>query len=320
MYHIVIDPEFQSLIPALSRQEHESLTQALLRDGCREPLSVMEDVDERGDVCYVLLDGHNRHEICEGHGLPYEIRAIKGLMSREEVRQWIIGNQLCRRNLTEEQVAYYRGEQYRHTEKRPGARSDLDAERTSGHNVTRLPERDSAVASRQPSNNDSQPIVAADTGSPGTSGQNVTRFSNDTASRMATEHGVVARTIKRDAQYAEAVDRLVSFLGPDFRRRLLAHKTGLTKKDVLALAAYDDRRLQHIADKKMDLKQCAKTKRRYLRENGPIQMEFAFIDTWRTRVAEARDALHNGDQDAVDTILAELLDELEKVKKQHAAR
>ena len=303
MYHIVIDPEFQSLIPALGRQEHESLTQALLRDGCREPLSVMEDVDDRGDVCYVLLDGHNRHEICETHGLPYEIRTIKGLMSREEVRQWIIGNQLCRRNLTEEQVAYYRGEHYRHER--------FEVPNPTGRN------QHAEVGDQS----DHQPPVAAP-GSPRieVGDQSDHQPPEKTAEKLARQHGVSPGTIRRDAQYAEAVDRLVSFLGPDFRRRLLAHKTGLTKKDVLALAAFDDRRLQHIADKKMDLKKCAKTKRRYLRENAPIQMEFAFIDTWRTRVAEARDALHNGDQDAVDTILAELLDELEKVKKQHAAR
>ncbi len=302
MYHIVIDPEFQSLIPALGRQEHESLTQALLRDGCREPLSVMEDVDDCGDVCYVLLDGHNRHEICETHGLPYEIRTIKGLMSREEVRQWIIGNQLCRRNLTEEQVAYYRGEQYK-TQR-------LTIPNPSGRNQHSV---DGGHCDQQPPSVSAMPFQQDD-------GQNVRQPQENTAERLASLHSVNEKTIRRDAQYAEAVDRLVSFLGPDFRRRLLAHKTGLTKKDVLALAAYDDRRLQHIADKKMDLKQCAKTKRRYLKENAPIQMEFAFIDTWRTRVAEARDALHNGDQDAVDTILAELLDELEKVKKQHAAR
>mgnify|MGYP001215713074 CR=1 FL=1 len=304
MYHIVIDPEFQSLIPALGRQEHEALTQSLLRDGCREPLSVMEDVDDRGDVCYVLLDGHNRHEICQAHGLPYEIRAIKGLMSREEVRQWIIGNQLCRRNLTEEQVAYYRGEQYR-TQKcevpNPAGRNQYSRE-VKGNYCTQPPEASSQGAEK---------VVG---------GNCCTQPQTSVAERLAAEHGVSPRTVKGDAQYAEAVDRLVSFLGPDFRRRLLAHKTGLTKKDVLALAAFDDRRLQHIADKKMDLKKCAKTKRRYLKENAPIQMEFAFIDTWRTRVAEARDALHNGDQDAVDTILAELLGELEKVKKQHAAR
>ena len=45
-----------------------------------------------------------------------------------------------------------------------------------------------------------------------------------------------------------------------------------------------------IRDRKMDLKQCAKTKRRYLRENGPIQMEFAFIDTWRTCLLYTSDA------------------------------
>lgn len=297
MYHIVIDPEYKSLIPALRQQEFEDLTQALLRDGCREPLSVMEDVDENGDVFYVLIDGHNRHEICEAHGLPYETQTITGLMSREEVRQWIIQNQLGRRNLTEEQVAYYRGEQYKMQR------------RNDGENLRKGHPPNSPVDQSDPPENTIE-----------NKGLTQASEKSTTAEQLAAKHNVSPGTIKRDAQYAEAVDRLVSFLGPEFRRRLLEHKTGLTKKDVLALSAYDDRRLQHIADKKMDLKKCAKTKRRYLRENAPIQMEFAFIDTWRTRVAEARDALHNGDQDAVDTILAELIDELDKVKQKNAAR
>lgn len=341
MHHIVIDPEYQSLIPALGQQEFEDLTQALLRDGCREPLSVMEDVDDRGNVCYVLLDGHNRHQICESLGLPYEMRVIHGLMSRDEIRQWIIQNQLGRRNLTADQMAYYRGEQYRLRKtdiRNPGGRNQHGE--VSGQNVHKpqTHETEGVAAQKQMS---VSPVASGDEHSPSTgkpqtpdggepgqtapdqkevSGQNVLKPQNKTAQGLAREYGVDEKTIRRDAQYAEAVDRLVSFLGPDFRRRLLAHKTGLTKKDVLALAGLEDKKLRHIATAKMDLKRCARTVQRQEKRQPSGQMEFSFVDEWYSRVAEARDALHNGDRDAVESILADLLDQIEKVKNQHAAR
>jgi len=257
MHHIVIDPEYQSLIPALGQQEFEDLTQAILRDGCREPLAVMEDVDDRGDVCYVLLDGHNRHQICEALGLPYEMRVIHGLMSRDEIRQWIIQNQLGRRNLTADQMAYYRGEQYRLRKtdiRNPGGRNQHEEVRGQNDLKPQTPETEGVAAEKRMS---VSPVATGgehcvNTGKPQmpdgdeprqtvpyqkeVSGQNDLKPQNKTAQGLAREHGVGEKTIRRDAQYAEAVDRLVSFLGPDFRRRLLAHKTGLTKKDVLALA------------------------------------------------------------------------------------
>ncbi|OQA29937.1 MAG: hypothetical protein BWY59_00029 [Verrucomicrobia bacterium ADurb.Bin345] len=70
----------------------------------------------------------------------------------------------------------------------------------------------------------------------------------------------------------------------------------------------------------MDLKRCARTVQRQEKRHPSGQMEFSFVDEWYSRVAEARDALHNGDRDAVESILADLLDQIEKVKNQHAAR
>src|SRR5690606_18541480 len=47
-----------------------------------------------------LVDGHHRYEICNRHGLPFEV-IEKEFDCREAVLVWIIENQLGRRNLPE---------------------------------------------------------------------------------------------------------------------------------------------------------------------------------------------------------------------------
>jgi hypothetical protein len=91
-----IDPEFQSLIPALSDEERLGLEESLKREGCRDAIVVW-----RG----IILDGHNRYEICERHGIEFQI-IERVFDSREEAQIWIIENQISRRNLTR----YARGE------------------------------------------------------------------------------------------------------------------------------------------------------------------------------------------------------------------
>jgi hypothetical protein len=76
----------------------------------------------------ILLDGHHRFSICERHELRYTIQELT-LPDMDAAKAWMIANQLGRRNLTPDQMAYYRGEQY-NLQKRQGKRTDL----TSRHN------------------------------------------------------------------------------------------------------------------------------------------------------------------------------------------
>jgi len=101
---ITIHPELQSLIPPLTAEEYAQLEQNLLADGCRDPLIVWREEQ-------TLLDGHNRYEICERHGLTYTTVEVS-LPDLESAKAWMIDNQLGRRNLTPEQTSYFRGKQY----------------------------------------------------------------------------------------------------------------------------------------------------------------------------------------------------------------
>lgn len=89
MCSLKIDNEFKSLIPPLTTEEYNGLEQDIINRGCRIPL------DSWGDI---VVDGHNRYEICEKHNLPFETKQIE-FESKDEAKIWIIGNQLRRRNL-----------------------------------------------------------------------------------------------------------------------------------------------------------------------------------------------------------------------------
>jgi len=87
-----IDQEFKTLIPPLSAEEREQLEQNILaKRRCHDAITVWEGV---------ILDGHNRFEICVTHGIEFEVKEVE-LSSREEAKVWIIDNQLGRRNLNE---------------------------------------------------------------------------------------------------------------------------------------------------------------------------------------------------------------------------
>jgi hypothetical protein len=102
---LTIDPEFESLCPPLTPMEFTQLEQNIIKDGCREPILVWANHDD------TILDGHNRYKICGENQTAFKIKALK-FDTREEAKQWIITNQLGRRNLTAEQSSVLRGMKY----------------------------------------------------------------------------------------------------------------------------------------------------------------------------------------------------------------
>jgi len=115
--NITIDPEFKALIPPLAPEELAQLESNIVKDGCRDPLVIWEAFS-------VLMDGHNRHEICTRHGIPFETVKME-IADRTAAMLWIIDNQFGRRNLpslTRVQLMEMR----KHlVESRQGQRTDL---------------------------------------------------------------------------------------------------------------------------------------------------------------------------------------------------
>jgi hypothetical protein len=160
MNTIKIDPEFRDLIPALDPQELEQLHKSLSASGCYTPLIVW-----KGEG--VLVDGHNRFEYCQQRGIEFQTVEMR-FSSREVVKNWIILNQLGRRNVTPETASALRGMLY------------------NGRKSTK------AEAGAKGGSSKDQNDTCLET----------------TAETVAKETGVSPATIKRDAKLVDALNKL----------------------------------------------------------------------------------------------------------------
>lgn len=95
MLELVVDEELRELIPPLDAEERRLLEESILRDGCRHPLIVWEKDGQR-----ILIDGHNRYDICRTHSADFDIE-IEPFEDRTQVILWMIENQMGRRNLAD---------------------------------------------------------------------------------------------------------------------------------------------------------------------------------------------------------------------------
>lgn len=102
IFDLVLDDEFERLIPPLAEEESKLLEESLLQDGCRDPLSVWNGT---------LLDGYNRYHICQKHNIPYRTVTVP-VSDRDEAIAWICCNQMARRNISEETRRYLIGKRY----------------------------------------------------------------------------------------------------------------------------------------------------------------------------------------------------------------
>lgn len=90
---LTIDDDFKNLIPPLKKDEFEKLEKNILQDGIRDKLIIWEET---------IIDGHNRYEIAKKHKLDFGVKRLH-FISKEEAINWMLNNQLGRRNLTPQQ-------------------------------------------------------------------------------------------------------------------------------------------------------------------------------------------------------------------------
>ena len=104
MKELKIDPEFEQVIPPLTKDEYHQLEENILADG-----KIMMPIALWGDT---IVDGHNRYRIaCEHGDIPYTTTQLD-FDNRHEAVAWICKNQLGRRNLSDEQRVYLLGKRY----------------------------------------------------------------------------------------------------------------------------------------------------------------------------------------------------------------
>lgn len=179
---ITIDREFKNLIPAIGDEERKQLEENIIEfGGARDPLVVWRDGD-----CDILIDGHNRHEICTRLDLPYNVEPME-FASRDEAADWIDRNQLGRRNLSRQDYKLLLGRRYNRAKKAEGGRSD----RNFGEGKLSTPK---------------------------------------TAEKLAREHGVDEKTVRRAGQFQAAAATL------GIEKEIAAGKVKATESEVVKAA------------------------------------------------------------------------------------
>lgn len=99
--------EFEKLLPRLSAESYSLLRASIEFAGVREAILVWEDVPGHA----FIVDGHNRCRIAEHEGKTSTLRysPVLSIKSKENAIDWIIANQLMRRNLTDAQRMMFVG-------------------------------------------------------------------------------------------------------------------------------------------------------------------------------------------------------------------
>ena len=138
MQEIIIDKEFEHILPKLDDQTYAWLEENILEYGCREPLVLWNGI---------LIDGHNRYNILQKHSLPIHTITME-FNSREDVLIWIISTQVSRRNLNPLQLSFYRGLHYHADKKIQGTYSRDVQEIKKSQNETFYPSTATKLAEK----------------------------------------------------------------------------------------------------------------------------------------------------------------------------
>ena len=192
--NIVIIDELRDLIPALGTDEYAQLEAHILKNGCRDALSIWEttqrkiakNFEDRDEPTYILIDGHNRFDICKKNNVPFNIQLL-AFSDLQEVKDYMIDLQLGRRNLRPEQVSYFRGLRFINEKSEKGKY-----------------DRENYKVQSEPYD---------------------PKEGIDTAEKLAEEYNVGRSTIKRDAEYAKGISKL----DKTFRDEILTGKQKVSK-------------------------------------------------------------------------------------------
>lgn len=146
-----------------------------------------------------ILDGHTRYRILKKHGfIKFEVEEIQ-LANKYEALAWICKNQLGRRNLSPERKKFLLGKEYESTKLAVGAPLG------SKHGIRKC-------------------------------GQNDHIFTESrTCQRIASEHGVGEKTVRRAEKYSQGIDAAEEAV-PGAQEEILTGRIKATDAEITALA------------------------------------------------------------------------------------
>lgn len=187
MQMITIDENFKQLIPPLTKEEYELLEQSIIEEGCRDAIAIWNNK---------IIDGHNRYEICSKHNIPFLTKTMR-FISEDEVKAWMLKNQMGRRNLTDKQRAELIGKIYRQEKK--------------------------IISNDKGINQHTKEV----------DGQNVQQA---TSEKIAQQYGINEKTVRRNEKFADAIDTIKENLGNETASKILTDEIPIPKTEAIKLA------------------------------------------------------------------------------------
>lgn len=222
---LTIDPEFQSLIPCVDSDQTEELAHSVDKYGkFLDPIRYW--VHEKRNI---IVDGHRRYKLWCGlpEDTPVPPPLVEEIMfpDREAAMEWMELYQLARRNLTPQAASEIRGRMYNRRKKQRGDVVSLN---------TQQPDQQTPISSGNGQKTQhSTPI-----------GQNV-RLKSDvknTAVDVAKKTGVTERTVRRDAKFVDALDRIGS-VNQKAKEDIRSEALKVPKADVIAISNLPDKEM-----------------------------------------------------------------------------
>lgn len=240
---ITIEPAFESVCLSLTTEEFKQLEQNILSDGeVTSPLVVWDGI---------LIDGHNRRQIILTHPeLPFSFKEM-AFTDKYEAIAWICKNQLGRRNLSPEDLAYLIGRRYA-------------AEKHSWGAFERTARKRSSSPSYQNDNLGDSP---------------------KTIDRIAKEYGIGSASVSRAEQYAKGIDAAEAAC-PGIKKELLSGSLKPTRQEVSALSKLPP---DEIVDKISGFRKAQAEReegKRQARGNKPAQKERKEAEKTYTSIGE----------------------------------
>jgi 16S rRNA G966 N2-methylase RsmD len=256
--NLQISQQFKDVMPPLTQEEYDGLEKSIISNGCRDPIVLWNNNEE-----FTLIDGHNRYQICSKHNIKFKLH-YETFANAEEAKDWIITNQLNKRNLTDSLREYFRGKLYESRKKRERGGGDKKSieyknqkaqndpfdftnqyvKSEKAQNDPLLKEKDDYLSSETHDqfcvvNNHNLQVKK----------EAIPVKTKSTAEIIAKEQNVSPATVKRSYQYSQAIDTIGNTCGEEIKQKILKEEIRVTKEEIKSLASKQPEEQKKITEK-----------------------------------------------------------------------
>jgi hypothetical protein len=224
---VTVDKEFERLLGIRPDADITALESLVVKDGIEKPLDVWSK-----DGKLIIIDGYTRLRIAIKHGLKFRVKLWE-FTSREEVKIWIITQQIARRNIGAIRKLYLIGYEY-DTLKKDRSQNLLQYLLPKDHHDTSAEGIDNQMV-EQKRDNETFPKYHSDTSE-----------TSDTAERLAAKHNKGRATVLRAHNIYRALVEIKKS-SEKFQDEILDERVEVTAKDLEAYAKLEP--MPHVVDR-----------------------------------------------------------------------